>query len=324
MALQRTGGFPTFVNQQLPLAVVGDFASMNPRAVALAGAGQFRAADGSTSLLTALVAPVVVGNFAWAFSDGLAYGNKHSPAALGFIANELQTVITQFLGVFRLTVQAGFPVTLYSYGDFFANVASVSGSVAVGDSIFADQFTGAPTTFNGVAVVTAVQTAAAAVMSVTAVTSGALGVGATLSGTGVDSGLTIVNQLTSTETDGHFGGKGTYTVSTTTGFASTTVTSNAQNPDTLFKAASSSVADASFTGAIAAATGVLTISGITGTVAVGQFLQGVGSPQNSYIQSFISGTGGNGTYQINYNGPAVGATAMTSTEGKLVKITRPA
>lgn len=322
MSLTRTS-FPDFVNQQLPPAVVGDFASMNPRAIALAGPGAFRAADGSLSALTALIAPVIVGNFAYGFSDGLAYGNKHSPAVLGFVANELQTVITQFLGQARLTVQSGFPVTLFTHGDFWAFVASVSGAVSVGDEIYADQFTGAPTTANGVAVVTAVQTAAAAIMSVTAVTSGALGVGAILSGTGVDSGLTIVNQLTSTETDGHFGGKGTYTVSTTTGFASATVTSNAQNTDTLFKAASASVADAAFTGVIAVATGVLTVSALTGVVGIGQFVQGVGTPQNVYIQSQLTGTTGQaGTYQLNYNGPAVGSVAMTSTEGKLVKISR--
>lgn len=317
MSLSRNG-FPTLVNQQQPPAVVGDFASMNPFATALAGAGALRAADPTI----AGNASVIVGNFASGFSDGLAYGNKKSPAVLGFVGNELQTVITQFLGQARLSVQSGFPVTLYTHGDFWALVQSVTGAVAVGDEVYADQFNGAPTTFNGVAVVTAVQTAAAAIMTVTAVASGKLGIGAILSGAGVDSGLTIVNQLTSTETDGSLNGKGTYTVSTTTGFASGTVTTNAQNTDTLFKAASAIGVDASFTGNIAAATGIMTISGITGTVAVGQYIQGVGTPVNAYIQSILTGAGGNGTVQLNYNGPALGNTAMTATEGKLVKISR--
>lgn len=324
MSLVRTG-FQTFVNRDQPPGVLGGFASMNPRATVLAGAGALRAADPTigASGLVAANAPVAIGNFAFAFSDGLAYGNKKSPSVVGFVDYELQTIITQYLGVARLNVQSGSPVTLFSHGDFWAFVASVSGAVAVGDEIYADQFTGAPTTFNGVAVVTAVQTAAAAVMSVTAVTSGVLGVGAVLSGTGVDSGLTIVNQLTSTETDGHTGGKGTYTVSTTTGFASTTVTTNAQNVDTFFKAASPSVADASFTGVVAAGTGVLTVSSLTGVVGIGQFLQGVGTPQNVTIQAQLTGTTGlAGTYQLNYNGPTVASGPMTTTEGKLVKISR--
>lgn len=321
MSLSRSG-FPTFVNDNMAPAVAGDFASMNPRATALAGAGAFRATDTTASTPAVPVVGPIIGNFAWGF-NGLAYGVKRAPAVLGFVANELQTVITNFLGQSRLTVQAGFPITLFSHGDFWAFVASLSGAVAVGDEIYADQDSGAATTFSGVFTGTAVQTAAAAVMSVTAVAGGVLRAGAILSGAGVDAGLTVVGQLTSTETDGHFGGKGTYTVSTTTGFTSTAITSNAQNTDTFFKAASSILADASFTGIVAAATGVLTVSASSGVLAVGQFVQGTGTPINVVIQSQISGTpGGDGVYQLNYNGPAVGSGPMTSTEGKLVKITR--
>jgi hypothetical protein len=50
------------------------------------------------------------------------------------------------------------------------------------------------------------------VLTVTAVGSGVLGIGTILSGTGVTSGTYITAQLTSTETDGSLGGKGTYTV----------------------------------------------------------------------------------------------------------------
>lgn len=62
------------------------------------------------------------------------------------------------------------------------------------------------------------QAAAGSTMTVSSVTSGALHVGDVVTGTGVDVGLTIVAQLTGTP-----GGVGTYTVSTTTGFTSTTV-----------------------------------------------------------------------------------------------------
>lgn len=322
MSLTRSG-FPTFVNQQLPPPQPGDFASMNPRATALAGPGAFRAADNSASTPAAPTAGPVIGNFAWGFTDMLAYGTKKANAVLGFVANELQTVITAFLGQNRLTVQSGFPITLYTHGDFYALVASVSGVVNVGDEIYADQDSGAPTTSSGVAVFTANQTGAATFMTVTAVASGVIRAGAVLSGAGVDTGLSVTQQLTSTETDGHFGGKGTYTVSTTTGFTTTTVTTAAQNTDTFYKAASAITADAAFTGAIAAGTGVLNVSSLTGVVAVGQFVQGVGTPANVQIIAQIDGTAGlAGNYQLNYNGPAVSSVAMTSTEGKVVKITR--
>jgi hypothetical protein len=65
---------------------------------------------------------------------------------------------------------------------------------------------------------TASQTAAQDEVIVSAVASGTLHIGDVLTGTDVDSGLTILTQV-----DGTPGGIGTYTVSTTTGFTSTTV-----------------------------------------------------------------------------------------------------
>jgi hypothetical protein len=138
MSLNRNG-FPTFVNRHLAPGVVGGFASMNPRAVVLAGPGAFRADED---------APVVVGFFAWGSpATSLAYGEETANSFLGFVANEGQTVITDFLGMSRLAVQAGFPVTLYSHGDFWAFVNQTSGvAVAVGDAIYADATTGEPVT----------------------------------------------------------------------------------------------------------------------------------------------------------------------------------
>jgi hypothetical protein len=60
-------------------------------------------------------------------------------------------------------------------------------------------------------------------LTVTAVSSGVLGVGTILSGTSVTGGSYITAQLTSTETDGSFGGKGTYTVSASSTAGSTTI-----------------------------------------------------------------------------------------------------
>jgi Protein of unknown function (DUF3383) len=67
---------------------------------------------------------------------------------------------------------------------------------------------------------TAAQTAAADVLNITAVASGELSIGDVITGAGVDAGLTIL-----TQTGGTPGGIGTYTVSTDTGFAATTVSS---------------------------------------------------------------------------------------------------
>lgn len=138
MSLNRNG-FQTFVNRHLAPGVTGGFASMNPRAVVPAGPGAFKADED---------APVVVGYFAWgAPATGVAYGEETASSFLGFVANEGQTVITDFLGISRLAVQAGFPVTLYSHGDFWAFVNQTSGlAVAVGDPIYADAATGEPTT----------------------------------------------------------------------------------------------------------------------------------------------------------------------------------
>ncbi len=206
MTIERNG-FQTFVNQQPAPAVVGDFASMNPRAVALAGPGAFRAD---------LSAPVVVGNFAWGKqSDGIAYGSVQAGSVLGFVANELQTVITDFLGQSRLAVQAGFPVTLYTHGDFWAAVGG--GVVEVGDPIYALSTTGAPTVDEGVSginpdtgYVAATPLAAAAtstgssiaagtgVLTLGTVSNGPVQIGDNVSGTGVPDNVFVTAYLTGT------------------------------------------------------------------------------------------------------------------------------
>lgn len=69
--------------------------------------------------------------------------------------------------------------------------------------------------------------------------------------------------------------------------------------------------DASFTGVIAVATGILTASSVTGTIAVGQTILGSGVPAGTKVTALIGGTGGAGTYQTNI-ATAVSSTAMTS------------
>lgn len=64
-------------------------------------------------------------------------------------------------------------------------------------------------------------------MTVTAVSSGTLKPGQTITGTGISGGTTITAQLTSTESNGSLGGKGTYTMSSSNTFSSTTVSATA-------------------------------------------------------------------------------------------------
>lgn len=61
-------------------------------------------------------------------------------------------------------------------------------------------------------------------LTVTGITSGGLFDGMILTGTGITANTSIVSQLTSTETDGKLGARGTYTVSISQTFASGTIT----------------------------------------------------------------------------------------------------
>ncbi len=135
MSIRHTG-FPSVVLQQMPPAQPGDFASQNPRGTVLAGPGSLKA---DTAL------PVTIGNFAWGLdSAGVAYGSNANGGVVGFVANELQTVITEFLGQQRVVVQGGFPVTLFNQGDFWAYSPY---PITLGATIYADRDTGAPTPY---------------------------------------------------------------------------------------------------------------------------------------------------------------------------------
>lgn len=315
MTLQR-GDFQTFVNTHMAPGVVGAFASMNPRAVALAGPGAF-VADSAL--------PVIVGYFAWATpSDGKAYGAQKSNSQLGFVGNEGQTVITDFLGVSRLSIQAGFPVTLYTHGDFWAQVAG--GAVTVGAEIYADALTGQPTvsstTFSGTGSISDGSGGAGTILDVTVATSGSLRVGDVLVGSGITTGTKITAFGTGS------GGVGTYTVDISqddhTGGAFTVAA-----VDTSFKAQTAAPAAATASQCTLDDQGVLTVGGsITGTIEIGDghdvVVNGTGVPANTFIASQLTGTaGGAGTYQTTSLGTTISSnTAMTFTTGTLVKIGR--
>lgn len=215
MTISRNG-FQTEVQQQPAPAVTGDFATMNPRSVVAAGPGALIADPAGSAVL--------VGNFAWgSAATGYAYGAVTANSSLGFVANELQTVLQNFTDTSRLQVQPGFPVTLYLRGDFWAFVAGPP--VAIGAAIYADATNGNPTTvttggnvdtgFKALTALAADTTAltcslaaGTGVLTVGTVT-GSVQIGANVSGTGMPANVFITGQLTGTA-----GAAGTYQTNT--------------------------------------------------------------------------------------------------------------
>ncbi len=285
--------FQNTVNNQPAPAKPGDFASANPRAVMLAGPGE----------LTAGPNGVTIGAFAWVdFSTGLV-SNNGTGLPNGFVANELQASITQWLGEESSLIPAGMPVSLYKQGDFWVQPTT---QAVPGQKVFANYVTGQISTGaagsppQGASVTASIAAAAATsvtgsiapsntpsgrygvtTLTVTGVTSGTLVPGATLSGTGVVAGTTIVSQLSGTP-----GGIGTYEVSIPQTVPST---------------------------AIAAAYGVVTVSAVaSGALAIGDVVSGAGVTAGTFITAFGTGAGGVGTYYVNAS-QTVASEALTAT-----------
>jgi len=122
---------------------------------------------------------------------------------------------------------------------------------------------------------------AGTVLTVSAVTTGTLVVGAILSGTGITAGTQIVKQLTGT-----IGGAGTYTVSASQTVASTTVT---------------------------ATYGTMTVTAIpVGFISLGQTVSGSGVAVSTVVTALGTGTGGAGTYYVNKTQTISSSTLTTS------------
>lgn len=124
------------------------------------------------------------------------------------------------------------------------------------------------------------------VLTISAVTNGALKVGDTISGTGVTAGTTIASLGTGT------GGTGTYNVSVTQTVGSTTITG---------------------------ASNILVVSAVaSGTIAIGQTVDSTGT--DAIITALGTGTGGTGTYTIGGSPQTVASGTMT-TKGTPVDVT---
>lgn len=297
--MSAIGGRQTSVGVQPAAAVAGDFADVNPRSTVDAGPGG----------LVAGPLGVVIGKFAWvnyAYIDpnnAPAQATNSGPGApTGFVAREQQGLITAYLADAGMTIAPGFMTTLFSEGSFWA---LLGGSVQAqfNQPVYVDNGSGTVLASASSAAVTGSIAPGAAsvvgsilgnVLTVTAVNSGSLVPGATLSGTGgggVTAGTTILQQLSGTT-----GGAGTYAVSVPEqNVSSTTIT---------------------------AAYGVLTVTGVTsGALEVGATLSGTGGggvTSGTTVTGLGTGAGGVGTYYVSAS-QTVTSTAIVSLNATLTK-----
>lgn len=286
-----SGGIQSSVTTQPAPGIAGDFCDANPRYSAIAG----------PSGLVAGVSGLVIARFAWtsnAIIDGdgapAAANNNGSGPVSGFVGRAQQGLITTYLSSAGMTIPAGFPCTLFSAGDFWVKNDGATQALpgqktyanfADGKATFAAA--GAPAGASGSSSSIAAGTSSVTgsitndVLTVTAVGSGTVYPGTTLSGTGVASGTQVVGQLSGTP-----GGAGTYSVSI---------------PE-------QTVASTTISGTY----GILTVGGtVAGAFGVGDTLSGTNVVAGTAITALISGTGGAGTYAVN-NNTVVSATAITA------------
>lgn len=251
----------TINNTQAP-GVAGDFASTNPFSSVLAGPG-------------ALVAPaggLVVGNFAWVGPAGQVSQSYQAGWQVGFLGRNEQALITQFLGEYTLVVPEGFMVALFDGGDFWAYFADSATALA---TVYADETTGAPqmqstNSFTGSVGFTGTASFATNVMTIVTQTAGSLiEVGDVVTSATVTGGTTITAILSGTP--GAVGS--TYSLST--------------SPGTIATQAATTASD------------LLNISAVAnGGLSVGDVISGTGVTTGTSIESFGTGTGGVGTYNL--------------------------
>lgn len=296
------GDFPNQVNVAQAPAVAGDFASKNPRQSYLAGPGG----------LVAGPAGVTVGRFAWATApldgDGTpaVVANTGFGLPSGFVHREQQALITQYLAASGNLIQSGFQMTLMIGGDFwvkndgatavqlgmkaYANFAdgkvtfAATGSPAGGGTSTASTLAAGTSSVTG-SIAGATGPGQTSILTVSAVGSGTLYNGTTISGSGVATGQKIVSQITPLLVGETLRGVGRYNLSQPQAAAASTTVSGTY--------------------------GLLTIGGtVAGTFAVGQAVTGSGVNAMS-ITDAGTGTGGAGTYATDVS-QVVGSQAINT------------
>lgn len=282
--------FQTFVGTQPSPAVAGDFASANPRFSVDAGPGG----------LVAGAAGVYVGRFAWwsaalidANDTPAVVNNTGSGPVTGFVHREQQGLITTFLAESSMLIPQGFPMTLMSGGDFWCKndgatecVVGMKAYANYADGKVTFAATGAPGTASATGSIAAGTFSVTGsindnVLTVSAVGSGTVYPGGTISGTGIASGTKVVAQLSGTA-----GGVGTYSVSIPEQTVASTTVSGTYG---IFTAASA----------------------LSGTFGVGNTLTGTGISVTTTITALGTGVGGLGTYIVDVN-TVVSSTTITA------------
>lgn len=285
------GGFQTQVNANIAPAVAGDFASLN----------QYASYDAGAGALISGASGVTVGRFAWTASpvdnDGnnAVVNNFGTGIPAGFVHREQQATITTFLAFAGMLIQPGQNMALMIGGDFWIKndgaTAAVPGmkayaNFADGKATFAAASTAAT---QGASVTASVAASTFSVtgsitndrMTVTAVGSGVVRPGSTISGSGVASGSKVTGQVSGTS-----GGVGVYTVSIPEQSAVSTTISGTY--------------------------GTMTVTAVgSGALGVGQVLSGAGVDAGTTITGLITGAGGTGTYVVDSN-TVVSSTTVTS------------
>lgn len=307
----NSGTFQQSVQRQPAPAVAGDWAGTNIRTSVAAGPGELVAGAlgahvGVFEFIdnAALPAPRDVNFF---FKEG---------SSVAFCHREQQALLTDFLSGSGVSVPAGYEVTLTNQGELWALFAAGG---AIGAAVYAlaasgQAVAGAPGILRTVGATATFNNTT--LMNVTADGSPAnqFGVGAVITGPGVPDGTYIVSLGTGTNNTG------TYNLNQAVNLGAGITINATYAVATNFTLASTVAANATATG-VGDANGVLTVSGgVTGpALAAGQYVTGAGVPPGTYIEAAISGTGGNGTYQLNTLIPITSAT-LTFGAGQVGKI----
>lgn len=289
-------GVQATVNTLPAPAVAGDFASANPRFTALAGPGAFVAGSGG----------VIIGNFCWASSQSFdpnsapqVVNSFGSGPVLGFVGRHQQAIITTFLADASMVISPGLMTTVYSGGDFWA-LNSGTQFAEINMKAYANLLTGA-VTFAATGAATGVTAATSSVaasafsvtgsvtgniLTVTAVGSGTVVAGSTISGTNVTSGSMVMQQLTPLLSGETAGGVGRYALNYGEQAAASTTISGTY--------------------------GTLTVGAVpSGTIVLGALVTGSGTVAGTYLTQLLTGTGGNGSTFAVTNATVVGSATLT-------------
>jgi Tfp pilus tip-associated adhesin PilY1 len=274
-------GFPNTITGSLSNTLTGSIG--NTITGSIGGGGSFNGSISGTTLTVTSGAKLIPGMTIT--GSGVAAGTKVTAVSGGtcssnpctYTVNNSQNVSSESMNASnnRLTVSNGSGITLG---------ATVTGpGIQSGTTITAF---GTGTGGVGTYAVSVGQNVGSEQMSIpgtvlTVTAGGGLAVGQTITGTGVAPGTTITAQLT-----GATGGIGTYSVSVSQTVATTQLSN-----------------------------GIATLTVTAGNgIAVGQTITGAGVTAGTKVQSFVTGTGGPGTYIVT-NSQNVASTTLTTGSG---------